>query len=200
MKLAKFFLTLGFGAMLAFSHHEALAQTDFWQQTNGPYGGDIRALAINKSNGYIFAGTFGGGVFRSTDNGENWTPVNNGLTVTSIVSLAIDSKNGDLYAGTGTLALFARVDGAIFRSTDHGENWTRVNTALFNDNVISLAINDSGHVFAGTFEHGVLRSKDSGKTWIPINNRLMNMEVHSLVINSAGHIFAGTFGGRVFRS
>ncbi|MGH7454150.1 MAG: WD40/YVTN/BNR-like repeat-containing protein, partial [bacterium] len=52
----------------------AAAQDNFWQQMNGPYGGDIRALAIN-SNGHIFAG--GGGIFRSTNNGDSWTALNN---------------------------------------------------------------------------------------------------------------------------
>lgn len=39
---------------------------DFWQQTNGPYGGNVSCLAIN-SSGDIFAGTNGGGVFRSVE-------------------------------------------------------------------------------------------------------------------------------------
>jgi hypothetical protein len=48
-------------------------------------------LAIN-SSGHIFAGTyFGGGVFRSTDNGDSLTPVNNGLACGNIWSLAINS-------------------------------------------------------------------------------------------------------------
>jgi hypothetical protein len=36
---------------------------DFWQKTNGPYGGTVMSLAIN-SNGYIFAAT-DDGVYRS---------------------------------------------------------------------------------------------------------------------------------------
>ena len=34
------------------------AAQDFWQETNGPIGGSIKALAVN-SNGDIFAGTGG---------------------------------------------------------------------------------------------------------------------------------------------
>src|SRR3954470_1431481 len=49
---------------------------NFWTQTNGPQGGDGIALARN-SAGHLFAGTQGGGVFRSTDNGEIWTGINN---------------------------------------------------------------------------------------------------------------------------
>src|SRR5205814_4855477 len=44
---------------------------NFWMQTNGPQGGDGIALTTN-SSGHVFVGTQGGGVFRSTDNGESW--------------------------------------------------------------------------------------------------------------------------------
>ena len=44
----------------------AVAQTNFWQQTNGPFGGIVLSLAIN-SGGDLFAGTSGGGVFRSVE-------------------------------------------------------------------------------------------------------------------------------------
>jgi len=75
-----------------------LASGQTWEQTNGPYGGNIHTLAIN-SSGDIFAGGIGGEVFRSTDNGDNWTQINNGLTNTDVRALAINSS-GDIFAGT----------------------------------------------------------------------------------------------------
>jgi len=53
-----------------------------WQQTNGPYGGTIKCIAISGSN--IFAGAGYGGVFLSTNNGSSWAEVNTGLTNTYI--------------------------------------------------------------------------------------------------------------------
>ncbi len=38
----------------------------FWASTGGPQGGDTLALVSN-ANGYVFAGTLGGGVFRSDE-------------------------------------------------------------------------------------------------------------------------------------
>jgi hypothetical protein len=78
---------------------------DFWQQTNGPYGGTIQSFAIN-SSGNIFAGTVGG-VYRSTDNGNNWTQINTGLTSNIVNSLAINSS-GNIFAGT--------LGGGVYRS------------------------------------------------------------------------------------
>ncbi len=163
---------------------------NFWAHTNGPQGGDGIALATNPS-GDVFVGTQGDGVFRSTDNGETWTGVNNGLTATNVRALAINSAS-HIFAGTF---------GGAFRSTDNGDSWTAVNNGLEFPFVISLAINSSGDIFAGTFEGGgVYRSTDNGDNWTLVDNGLTNTYVTSLAINASGHVFAATFGGGAFRS
>ena len=85
-----------------------------WVQTYGPYGGDIWALTINGEN--IFAGTFDDGIFLSTDNGLNWTEVNNGLDGKEVRSFAISGNK--IFAGTRS---------GLFTSSDNGANWTAVN-------------------------------------------------------------------------
>src|SRR5450759_3571560 len=67
-----------------------------WVQANGPYGGFVRCFLVNGAN--LFAGTYGGGVFLSTNNGTSWTAVNSGLTNTNIRCLAVSASN--LFAGT----------------------------------------------------------------------------------------------------
>jgi len=52
--------------LLSFPATSLIAQTDFWEQTNGPFGGTVNSLGIN-SSGDIFAGTNGSGVFRSIE-------------------------------------------------------------------------------------------------------------------------------------
>ena len=164
-----------------------VAAQNFWQQTNGLYGGVIQSLASN-SHGHIFAGTLSGGVFRSTDGGGSWTHI--GLTNTSVFSLAINSS-GHIFAGA--------FDARIFRSIDNGNTWT-VSFRLTNTNVFSLVINASGHIFAGT-NNGVFRSTDGGDSWTPTNSGLANIAVLALAINPATRdIFAGTDSNGVFRS
>ena len=70
--------------------------------SNGPDGGDVRALAIDPANpATLYAGTSGGGVFKSTDGGGSWTVINTGLTSTDVRALAIDPANpATVYAGT----------------------------------------------------------------------------------------------------
>ena len=63
---------------------------------------NVFALALDPANtSTLYAGTFGAGVFKSSDMGANWVAINNGLTNTEVVSLALDPTNtSTLYAGT----------------------------------------------------------------------------------------------------
>jgi hypothetical protein len=68
------------------------------------------SLAVSPATGEaggtnLFAGTEGGGVFLSTNNGTSWTAVNTGLTHTYVLSLAVSPATGEaggtnLFAGT----------------------------------------------------------------------------------------------------
>ena len=162
----------------------------------------MSSLAIN-SSGDIFAGADfidgAGGVFRSTDNGENWVEINQGVITTDVRALAINS-NGDIFAGT-------YFGGGVFRSTDNGESWTAVDNGLTCTNIWSLAINPDGDIFAGTAGcgTGVFRSTDNGDHWTLVNNGLTSTDIAALAINEKGYIFAGTIsqfgvGGGIFRS
>ena len=74
------------------------------------------------ANGDLFAGSYGDGVFRSSDNGDNWIQVNNGLTAPFLLSFTANSSGG-IFAGT-------YFGGGVFRSADNGDSWTPVNIDL----------------------------------------------------------------------
>jgi hypothetical protein len=87
-----------------------------WIQSNGPSGGDIKTLAV--SNGTVFAGTAGGGMYRSTNNGDTWTGL---ITVNSQYNYV------EALAATGN-SIFAGTWGGVIRSTDNGTNRTNVDS------------------------------------------------------------------------
>lgn len=128
--------------MFVLAPWSSVSAQNFWQPTNGPYGGFINALVINAS-GHTFAGGTGG-IFRSTDNGSSWTNVNNRLSPNA---LAINAS-GHIFVGSGS---------NIFRSTDNGMTWTAINSGLTVSSVAALAFNAGGYIFAGT-DKGVFRS------------------------------------------
>ncbi len=162
--------------------------TDFaWGGTHGLYGGVVTHLAVSPS-GTIFAGTYGAGVFRSTDNGQSWTQAHYSSSLNYVNALAINSSSHIFVGSWGLL-----------RSTDNGETWA--STGLANTSVTAVAINSSGHVFAGTFGQGILRSADNGETWTQVNNGLPapGYWVSDIAINSSDHLFVATDQG-IFRS
>jgi photosystem II stability/assembly factor-like uncharacterized protein len=125
-------------------------------------------------------------IYRSTDNGLTWLPsFSNGQ------SFAISANT----SGTVIAGGF----GKVFRSSDNGDNWS---TSLLpvDEQVLSIAINPYGHIFASVLNYGMYRSTNNGVTWAP--SGLQGLYTYSNCptgINSEGIIFAGTDLG-LFRS
>ncbi|OUC14148.1 MAG: putative baseplate assembly protein [Alkalinema sp. CACIAM 70d] len=75
---------------------------------------------------YLFAGTAGSGVFRSTNLGDRWEAINTNLTDLQIRCLTL-SDTGELWVGTAS--------GGIFRSINNGDVWEAVNLNLTNTDI-----------------------------------------------------------------
>jgi hypothetical protein len=90
-------------------------QSQWVRQTTGIYGGQVTALT--SCNGNIFAGT-NNGVYRSQNNGADWSPVNTGLNGKSV---------NDLAATGSTVYVAIQVPGGgVISSTDNGDSWNAV--------------------------------------------------------------------------
>jgi hypothetical protein len=76
-----------------------------WSQVNSGLN-HLAVYSLVVGNGYLFAGTGGGGVFLSSNDGTNWTPVGDGLPNTRIARLAV--RGTDLYAGTSSASAWRR--------------------------------------------------------------------------------------------
>jgi len=134
-----------------------------------------------RSNGNIFAGA-SGSMYRSTDNGDSWMKVSNGLPDNLFVSSAAMNPSGHTFIGTGQ---------GIHRSTDNGESWTQISKGLpANLTVWSLGINANGFIFAGT-EQGVYRSKNNGESWTPMNRGLANPPADTSAASATEQFSAG---------
>ena len=145
----------------------------------------VDALAISGSN--IFAGLRSGGVYLSTNEGDLWSSVNNGLTNDTVTALAISGSN-----------IFAGTLGGVFLSINNGSSWVAVNNGLTNTDVHSLAISGSS-IFVGT-ENGIFLSNNNGGLWTAVNNGLpANTGVYSIIISGI-NIFAGTIFYGVYLS
>jgi len=152
-----------------------------WQQI-GPYGGTVQCLLADSGN--LFAGTYGGGVFFSSNNGANWTQVNSGLSNSSDITALINNGN----------TVFAAAGFSVFASTNNGGNWKLASTGLPNSYINCFTVKDS-ITFAGTSSNGVYLSTNSGLSWVAANNGITSgSEVYSLIV-SGGNILAATDNG-----
>ncbi len=151
---------------------------------NGLTNLNVTSLVVSDTD--IFAGTFNGGIFLSTDGGTNWTQVNNGLTNLRITCFAISGTN--IFAGTW---------GGVYLSTNNGAKWIRVNNGLPYVKVNSFAVSDT-NLFAGT-TRGVFLSTNNGTNWTSVNDGLTDTTVNAIAV-SGTHIFAGTENNGVFKA
>jgi len=149
-----------------------------WRQI-GPFrGGRVIAVAgvTSQPHTYYFGGV-GGGVWKSTDAGNTWTPVFDKQAVSSIGSIAVaDTDANIVYVGTGEACIRGNIshgDG-VYKSTDAGAAWTNVGlkdtrhigrVIVHPRNADIVFVAALGHMYGTNAERGVFRSLDGGKTW-----------------------------------
>jgi len=147
----------------------------------------IQSLALGDAE-MVYAGSFGGGVFKSEDAGKTWRPANEGLT-DPFVYVVMVAPDKAVFAGT--------LRGGIFRSQNQGKSWAPVNTGLERLETHVLA-HHQGSLYAGTGS-GVYRSANGGTTWISDNEGLKNLLIRAFAVDAEGSMYAGTTGMGIYR-
>lgn len=153
----------------------------------GPY-----RLAVSP-NGNLYGGALPtewspGGVFRSTDHGESWTPSLLG-SYAIVNGLATDS-GGAIFVGLND---DRNLEGQIYRSLDDGESWALASEGLLKSRIISLSRDSRGYIWSGS-TGGVCRSTDRGTTWEQLNKGLPYYPLEAVCVDSLGYIYAGGHG------
>lgn len=140
-----------------------------YDQTSGPLGVHVTALAVCPIDGDVWGGTEAG-LFRYSPAKGTWTYYTraNGLISDQVNCLAF-AKNGDLYAGT-------MCDGLMMaRAADSYRHWRTVSgwdpmpiaaagAGLPSKLINAVLVSRAGDVYVGT-THGLAHSTDAGKTW-----------------------------------
>ena len=164
--------------------------TSGWGQTNGPYGGEILTIYA-APKGVLFVGTEGAGVFRSTDRGNSWTPVNTGLHYepgegfTGVTALV--RKGDTFYAGTRR---------TLYASTDGGNTWHHVSSFQAHESISGIVV-IGDRIYVGTLNTGVWYSEDAGNSWLQVNDGFGPGLIREL--SRIGTTLVAGVGDRVFR-
>jgi photosystem II stability/assembly factor-like uncharacterized protein len=157
---------------------ESLFKSMKWRQV-GPFRGG-RVLAVEgiagEPNIYFF-GAVAGGVWKTVDGGNNWTPLFDKQPISSIGALAVAPFNHNIiYVGTGEACIRGNIsygDG-VYKSGDGGKTWQ--NVGLRDSQHIGSVIVDPnnpdiafvaalGHAYGPNAERGIFRTTDGGKSW-----------------------------------
>ena len=182
-------LFIGIVPQLRADEHAAPNESG-WVQTNGPYGGEILTFYA-APKGVLFAGTEGAGIFRSTDGGNSWTPVNTGLHYEPGGGFAgvpaLVQKGGTLYAATRR---------TLYASTDGGNTWHRVSNFQAHESIIGIVV-IGDRIYVGATDTGVWYSDDDGDSWLPVKDGFGPMALREL--SSIGTTLVAGARGGVFR-
>jgi photosystem II stability/assembly factor-like uncharacterized protein len=132
----------------------------------------------------IFAGTFAG-VYSSKNNGASWESINGPNTMITSIGF-LDTI---IVAGINSME-----SSGIFRSTDNGISWTRVDSFFTNWRVTCL-ITKNDTIFAGLYGGGLRRSTDYGKTWAHLDSTGITSNIITGIIVNNNKIYVGTLEG-----
>lgn len=169
----------------------------------GHIGGRLRAILIHPTQpDTLWVGTAAGGIWKTTDGGANWAPMDDFMATLAVGCMALDPADPDvLYAGTGE-GFFDAVEGSsntatmrgsgIFKSIDGGLTWDRIPSTATADfwfvNRMTIDPGNPQHIVVAT-STGIFRSTNGGGSW---SRRLSGwcLDVKRDP-NDAGHLVTG---------
>lgn len=160
-----------------------------WEYVGTYNSTDIMWVITRDKDGNLISGTFGGKIYRSVDEGLNWTVINEGMSVGYIWAIQVNAAGH----------IFVATERGIYKSIDNGTTWNSF--ALANNDVRALLLDETNNtIYAGVWGGGIYKSVDNGTTWVQKNNGIIFTAVNTLAKNSNGDLFVGTFGGGIYKS
>jgi photosystem II stability/assembly factor-like uncharacterized protein len=162
--------------------------------SNTYLSGRINSIAFHPTDtNTIYIAAAGGGVWKTTNGGTNWSVTTDGLSSISSGDVIVDQKNPNIvYYGTGELNFAWQTcfpGNGLFKSTDGGTTWNQIATAATVGSYCSQLTldpkNSSILYFAGSA--GLLKSTNSGTSWTTINATTNAMNIFPNTCANTGY-------------
>ena len=148
----------------------------------------------------LMGGGPGSGLHRSTDGGETWTKLSQGLPTSNMgkIGLAISPQQPDvLYAAIE----LDRKSGAVYRSADRGASWTKMSNTVSGGTGPHYyqELYASPHKFDRLYLMNVrvLTSEDGGKTFAELKEEKKHSDNHAIAFkkDDPNYLMIGTDAG-----
>ncbi len=178
---------------------------------NGLDGGTIEGIAIDPNDSSIlYAGSWGNGIYKSTDGGQTWVSKNKGLQSPYIYEITIDPHDSQHI-------FVSAYEHGINETRDGGETWTDASTGIpdgsviysidfdpTNSDVIYAALREETIYIDGVPDYpgGVYKSINGGEKWVKKSNGLSYDYVYDLAIdpNDPNIIYTAMHDTGVFKT
>ena len=190
--LLSFVIASGSIAFAQLANWTNIGATDFPLDISGQINGFCRItqMKFHHSNpNKFYAITAEGGLFITSDAGENWTVAAGTEPITaSCASVCVDRTNDQvIYLGTGDPNYYSNGSG-VYKSTDGGATFT--STTLVNCLVIEIIQHPTdANTFIAATNKGIYKSTNNGTTWtavtgtnIPFCDLRQNAAANSLIL------------------
>ncbi|HEX6085661.1 MAG TPA: hypothetical protein VF266_14115 [Thermoanaerobaculia bacterium] len=180
-------------------------------QMPGPNTGAVMDLAIDPAGQIAYAVFNDGGVWKTTDGGDSWTPTTDSLDTLSFGAVVISPANSQvLYAGSGNYFNNGYFKGlGIYQSTDGAGSWTLLPaSSIFNGvAILKMVMLSSDLLLVSAIDPanqhtGLYRSSDGGVSFSAITIGGSSNIVSDLrtLPGDANKVWAGVSGQGVFYS
>lgn len=143
--------------------------------------------------GVVFAGT-NRSIYKSTDQGLNWTLSNSGLPSSNYVEDITFDASGNVYIAASTLG--------IYKSTNNGSSWFAINNGLpTNPYIRFIEFTSTNTLFATDQNDGIYKSTDLGNSWVSSNSGFIaGANPAGIASSPIGHIIVPTAYQGIFSS
>ncbi|MDR0969990.1 MAG: T9SS type A sorting domain-containing protein [Lentimicrobiaceae bacterium] len=188
------------------------------------FAGQVNAIIVDNqtaSGKTLFAGTLGGGIYKSTDEAVTWTKVSENMMVSDMIQAADGTiyvatglgLNSQSYSGLSEISYSSGLIGqGLFKSTDGGNTFLQIGSTVpaINDNAATwayineLALTADGTLLVATGS-ALMVSTNGGETWEKakdiesneLNGNVVNVKVASdgtLIASVDGEFYISTSG------
>ena len=139
----------------------------------------------------LYVGAPAGGIWKSLDDGANWTPLSDNLPQIGVSGIAIDPSDSNvIYIATGDDDAGDSYSIGVMKSTDAGQTWNTTGLSYLytnykTTNEIYVDPTNNNHIWVASTD-GLQKSEDGGDTWnIKQEGNIVDFKLHPNYVDNS---------------